>query len=86
MIDANWFKSSIILSISTGNIVNRFLSLEQGQLSGSFPGFLGSLSQLLIIDLDFNALTGTIPQEIYGLSQLRQVRLKFIMILCWPSL
>ena len=53
----------------------RFLSLEQGSMSGPIPAFIGSLSELLIIDFNYNKFTGTIPNEIYRLTKLRQLDL-----------
>eukprot|EP01082_Thalassiosira_pseudonana_P000083 g127.t1 g127 contig1:303470-306620(-) len=53
----------------------RYLYLEQGQMSGTIPVFLGSLRELQVIDLDFNNFSGSIPNEIYGLANLRQLDL-----------
>jgi len=42
-----------------------------GGLQGSIPAQLGSLKNLLFIDLNYNSLTGSIPNQIFSLSYLK---------------
>lgn len=52
----------------------RFLILEQGSIEGEIPDSIGNL-QLLIVDLDFNRLTGQIPPSLYNVKTLLQLDL-----------
>ena len=52
----------------------QFLLLEKGKLSGPIPPNLGQLP-LIVLDLDFNELTGEIPEEIYDATTLQQIDL-----------
>ena len=49
----------------------RFFILEQGGIFGTIPSPFG----LLILDLDFNSVEGSLPDELYGLSSLQQLDL-----------
>ena len=52
----------------------QFLILEKGKLSGSIPPGLGGLP-LIMLDLDYNELSGNIPDEIYDATTLQQIDL-----------
>ncbi|KAL7451305.1 hypothetical protein ACHAWC_003131 [Mediolabrus comicus] len=52
----------------------QFLILEKGKLSGSIPPGLGELP-LIMLDLDYNELSGNIPDEIYDATTLQQIDL-----------
>eukprot|EP00985_Skeletonema_marinoi_P018517 scaffold10366_cov111-Skeletonema_marinoi.AAC.5 len=52
----------------------QFLLLEKGKLSGKIPSKLGQLP-LIILDLDYNQLSGEIPEEIYDATTLQQIDL-----------
>jgi hypothetical protein len=53
----------------------QFLLLEDGVISGEIPSELGLLSQLEVIDMNFNFLRGSLPDSLFGLAQLRQLDL-----------
>lgn len=54
----------------------RFLILEKGQLYGSIPKEYGSnLTNLRVLDMDYNKLSGPIPNEVYDLVELRELDL-----------
>jgi Leucine-rich repeat (LRR) protein len=58
-----------------GSLQNlRFLILEQGNIEGEIPESIGNL-QLVIVDLDFNKLSGKIPQSLYNVKSLQQLDL-----------
>lgn len=52
----------------------QFLIFEKGKLSGSIPPGLGGLP-LIMLDLDYNELSGNIPDEIYDATTLQQIDL-----------
>jgi hypothetical protein len=52
----------------------QFLILEKGKLTGSIPPGLGELP-LIMLDLDYNELSGNIPDEIYDATTLQQIDL-----------
>lgn len=52
----------------------QFLILEKGKLSGSIPPGLGDLP-LIMLDLDYNELSGNIPDEMYDATTLQQIDL-----------
>ncbi len=52
----------------------RFLILEQGSIEGEIPDSIGNLP-LLIVDLDYNRLTGQIPPSLYDVKSLLQLDL-----------
>ena len=52
----------------------QFLLLEKGKLTGSIPSKLGQLP-LIILDLDYNQLSGEIPEDIYDATTLQQIDL-----------
>ena len=54
----------------------KFLYAEQGAIGGTIPAELGRLSKLLVLDLDYNYLTGeAIPSSLYNLWSLAQLDL-----------
>lgn len=53
----------------------RYLSLQEGVLTGTIPFVLGELQLLQLLDLDFNLLSGSIPESIYNLFNLNQLAL-----------
>ena len=58
-----------------GSLENlRFLILEQGKIEGEIPESIGNL-KLLVVDLDFNELSGKIPQSLYSVNTLQQLDL-----------
>ena len=44
--------------------------MEEGRTGGTIPPELGNLSNLLELDMNFNALTGSIPANMYNLANL----------------
>lgn len=52
----------------------RFLILEQGKTGGKIPDTIGNLP-LLIVDFDYNAFVGPIPQSLYNVKSLQQLDL-----------
>ena len=54
----------------------RFLILEQGEISGPIPDSYGEyFERLLILDMDFNQLSGALPETLYDLTSLQQLDL-----------
>ena len=54
----------------------KFLYAEQGAIGGTIPTELGRLTKLLVLDLDYNYLTGeAIPSTLYNLWSLAQLDL-----------
>lgn len=54
----------------------KYLYLEQGAIGGTIPTELGRLSKLLVLDLDYNYLTGeAIPSSLYNMWSLAQLDL-----------
>ena len=49
------------------------LVFDDNELSGEIPAELGSLSNLVTLDLNFNGLRGEIPAELGSLSNLREL-------------
>jgi Leucine-rich repeat (LRR) protein len=49
--------------------------MERGGLEGTIPTEVGALSNLIFIDLDFNALTGSITSQLLSLTKLEQLDL-----------
>jgi hypothetical protein len=49
--------------------------MERGGLTGPIPTEIGILTNLIFLDLDFNALTGTLSSELLSLSTLTQLDL-----------
>jgi Leucine-rich repeat (LRR) protein len=54
----------------------RFLFLERGDLSGPIPEEIGNnLHNLMVLDLDFNKLSSTLPSSLFNLHNLVQLDL-----------
>ncbi|KAM3214202.1 hypothetical protein ACQJBY_066573 [Aegilops geniculata] len=62
------WKESVNSSVSSANSANQFgsimhsLALSNNNLSGAFPKFLQSASQLKFLDLSYNRFSGTLPE------------------------
>jgi hypothetical protein len=51
------------------------LSLEDGVIGGSLPTAIGALSNLEVLDMNFNLLEGPLPTQLYSLTRLTQIDL-----------
>jgi len=49
--------------------------MEQGQLQSTIPSSISSLTNLVIMDFDFNELSGSLPSELFTLTTLKELDL-----------
>ncbi len=75
----NWKNTPVNLwyGISVGDSSITSIKLNENNLSGNFPGGLGSLLKLDTIDLSSNLLEGSIPSELGNLSRLSVLSLAY---------
>ena len=64
--------SGSLISEMTNLEYLRFFILEQGSTAGRIPTEYGLFDNLLIFDMDFNDLTGPIPEELFDMNVLQQ--------------
>ena len=52
----------------------RYLGAQNTRLKGTLPSQLGLLTQLTVLDLGYNYITGTVPSELQPLTLLASLR------------